>query len=507
MTLRNFNKVEDFPLEIEFSKEDLFEFDVNYNKVVGNKQKFVNPMKFTRLLRQGSLFRNLKTFYKGNLTYLYNPKEGVYMLVSRKFMGGLLYRIGEEMGVSDHLSLHYRKETIENLEDATVNKSRPIEDPYLIFDNGAFHLDTKELSPWTPSIFCLNRLPYKFDPTLECPEFMSFMNFCFKDDPLVIELIRAFFWALLYRFLDAQMFIFLLGPGGTGKSTLANVARALVGDTMALTTTLKDLHNDRFEALNLVGKRLILISDTEYYQGDMSILKAITGGDLVRGRVKYVQGSIEVIPEGLLLITGNQPLGTRDAGGAISRRARVVLMDNRPDEFKNMLSYDACQGWAGLLSKELPGIFNWAIRIQPKDAKEILINTHKMIPSMGDQHRLTQEELNPLVAWYRTHIINDPDSGSYQGFVTSSGKEKLISEGSKRKTLYPAYVLYMKQRGLTPVNHNRFSRELLDVCKSEGAMGVSKVRRAHGSYFHGLVLREGVFDKDYLMGSPLPNPD
>ena len=258
------------------------------------------------------------------------------------------------------------------------------------------------------------------------------MSFCFKDDPLVIELIRAFFWALLHRFLDAQMFIYLLGPSGTGKSTLANVARALVGENMVLTTTLKDLHNDRFEALNLVGKRLILVSDAEHYQGDLSILKSITSGDLVRGRVKHVQGSIEVIPEGLLLITGNQPLGARYAGGTISRRARVVLMDNRPDEFKNMLSYDARRGWVGLLSPELPGIFNWTIDVQPKGAKDLLINTHKLVPSVGYQHRITQEELNPLVGWYRAQVLNDPSSGSYLGFVTSSSEEKLISEGSKR---------------------------------------------------------------------------
>ena len=115
-----------------------------------------------------------------------------------------------------------------------------------------------------------------------------------------------------------------------------------------------------------------MISDTEHYQGDLSVLKSISGGDALQGRIKHQSGSYEIYASGLVLITGNTPLGSKDSGGAISRRARVITMDHKPESSFDLISYQPKQGWSGHLVDEMPGIFNWSFTGNPDLNKSLL---------------------------------------------------------------------------------------------------------------------------------------
>lgn len=55
-----------------------------------------------------------------------------------------------------------------------------------------------------------------------------------------------------------------------------------------MTTTLREPNTNAFEPTSLVVKLLVLISDSEVYQGDMAVLKQIIGGDHIMNRIKYV---------------------------------------------------------------------------------------------------------------------------------------------------------------------------------------------------------------------------
>jgi phage/plasmid-associated DNA primase len=61
--------------------------------------------------------------------------------------------------------------------------------------------------------------------------------------------------AILNSHVECQIFVYLLGPGGTGKSTLANTSNVL-WETNVLTTTLRDLHTDKFGSLKHDRKKL-----------------------------------------------------------------------------------------------------------------------------------------------------------------------------------------------------------------------------------------------------------
>jgi phage/plasmid-associated DNA primase len=197
---------------------------------------------------------------------------------------------------------------------------------HVVMLNGVFNLKTHELTDRSPDLFVTTRVSFPYLETTECNSFMKFIyEFCSHHEDRV-QFIRSFLYALVHSRVDLQVFLYLLGPGGTGKSVLASLATALIGKEATLTTSLKSLQLDPFELTNIRGKKLILISDTEYYKGSfMNTLKALVGNDALKGRVKYIQGSNEISPEGLVMIVGNYPLGVRDTSNAIIRRMRSLV--------------------------------------------------------------------------------------------------------------------------------------------------------------------------------------
>lgn len=146
-----------------------------------------------------------------------------------------------------------------------------------------------------------------------------------------------------------------------------------MGKHFTVTTSRIRLHSDPLEVANLQGKSLILVSDSERYRGDLSVFKQLSGGDALKGRIKLVQGSFEIQPEGLMLITANQTLDSEDTSDSIRRRQRVFPAYGRvrTSESRPLLWYVQL-GFQGPLSEELSGVINWVLAVPPEEARKVL---------------------------------------------------------------------------------------------------------------------------------------
>ena len=109
------------------------------------------------------------------------------------------------------------------------------------------------------------------------------------------------------------------------------------GQEATVTTTLKNLTGDKFELMHLKGKRLILFNDIPNWAGDLSVLKAITGGDAIPVRWKFSNESEQLRCRGRVIITSNHMIHTRDTSGALLRRIRLVKMDHVPSKPKPLI--------------------------------------------------------------------------------------------------------------------------------------------------------------------------
>jgi len=106
-----------------------------------------------------------------------------------------------------------------------------------------------------------------------------------------------------------------IGPGGTGKSTFMNLAQRLLGERNTYVTTLNQLEENRFEGAAIYRKRLLVITDSERYGGEVTQLKAITGQDPIRYEKKHKQQGEELsrfTPTCMVIVAANEIPQTAD---------------------------------------------------------------------------------------------------------------------------------------------------------------------------------------------------
>ncbi len=286
---------------------------------------------------------------------------------------------------------------MENIEECTFYGSPKFDFNVTGFKNGVLDHKKKVLMPWSPKFFISHALPFNYDPTATCEKFRSYLDdICEKNNDRKMFL-KSFAWALIHGRSSFQVMLHLIGPGGTGKSIFGLLMTALVGKEVTVTTTLKAIQGNSFENSNLVGKKLILVSDAENYRGDLSSLKQLTGGDALMGRIKHRQGATEITDIGMVLIIGNHCLRTQDASGAIARRYRPFTVNKIPKDRILLLRYH--KDWEGIFVKEFAGIYNWALECAEEEARRFLVDTAEHVPTLRQELDDARFTLDPLREW------------------------------------------------------------------------------------------------------------
>ncbi|WP_250148537.1 DNA primase family protein, partial [Serratia marcescens] len=135
------------------------------------------------------------------------------------------------------------------------------------------------------------------------------------------RILAALFMVLANRY-DWQLFLEVTGPGGSGKSVMAAIARLLAGSDNTTSATIDNLESAR-ERASVVGYSLIILPDQEKWSGDGAGIKAITGGDAVAIDPKYRDAYAAYIPA-VILAVNNNPMQFSDRSGGVSRR-RVII--------------------------------------------------------------------------------------------------------------------------------------------------------------------------------------
>lgn len=193
-----------------------------------------------------------------------------------------------------------------------------------------------------------------------CQTFKDYLDFISgSDDPTVlpqrsqdrIMIMKAILVMILFKKYEWQLFVEIVGPGGTGKSTFASMISLLVGQSSVKTIEAKDLETPE-RRVDILNAALLYLPDMGTYQGEGSGLKKITGGDPVSCRRLYGP-SFSAHIRAIILAVNNSPMRFTDHGGAISRRrvllflGQVVPKDKRDPSFISKLR------------KEIPAIIQY----------------------------------------------------------------------------------------------------------------------------------------------------
>ena len=340
--------------------------------------------------------------------------------------------------------------------------------------DGVLDQATLKLQPHSPGFRFTWQLPFSWaDRGVGCQPIEEFL-LKITGNQQIAEVLLCYLSAIVTRRADLQRYLELIGGGGTGKSTYMALAKALAGDQNAVSSQLRLLESNQFETAKFYRKLLVLFPDSERWQGEVSVLKQLTGQDPMRYERKGIQQCKDYVYQGMVILSANEPPESSDRTSGQERRKLTIGLDNRIPEYEG-------RNLAQEFEKYLPGLLKRVLEIPRERVTALIKHTERNVPALAQKKWAQLIETNPIAAWVDDCVILNPDA---RGYI---GKDDPEQAG---RWLYANFCQYQRQsghRGIPPVK--RFSANLRDLLKNQMKVAVTEGRDRNGAYIQGAGLR------------------
>ncbi|EFD4990662.1 DNA primase, partial [Escherichia coli] len=304
------------------------------------------------------------------------------------------------------------------------------------FRNGVLDTQNGTFHPHSPSHWMRTLCDVDFTPpvdgeTLEthAPTFWRWLDRAAGGRAEKRDVILAALFMVLANRYDWQLFLEVTGPGGSGKSIMAEIATLLAGEDNATSATIETLESPR-ERAALTGFSLIRLPDQEKWSGDGAGLKAITGGDAVSVDPKYRDAYSTHIPA-VILAVNNNPMRFTDRSGGVSRRRVIIHFPEQiaPQERDPQLK--------DKITRELAVIVR---HLMQKFSDPMLARSLLQSQQNSDEALNIKRDADPTFDFIGYLETLPQTSGMYMGNAS-------IIPRNYRKYLYHAYLAYMEANG------------------------------------------------------------
>lgn len=304
------------------------------------------------------------------------------------------------------------------------------------FRNGVLDTQSGLFSPHSKSHWLRTLCDVDFTPPVEgetlethAPNFWRWLDRAAGKNPQKRDVILAALFMVLANRYDWQLFLEVTGPGGSGKSILAEIATLLAGEDNATSADIDTLEDPRKRA-SLIGFSLIRLPDQEKWSGDGAGLKAITGGDAVSVDPKYQNPYSTHIPA-VILAVNNNPMRFTDRSGGVSRRRVIIHFPEQiaPEERDPQLR-DKIARELAVIVRQLMQKFS-----DPMTARALLQSQQN-----SDEALSIKRDTDPTFDFCGYLEMLPQTNGMFMGNAS-------IIPRNYRKYLYHAYLAYMQANG------------------------------------------------------------
>lgn len=318
------------------------------------------------------------------------------------------------------------------------------------FSNGVFDTRSGQFRPHNRKDWLLvaSDLPFS-EPAVgetlatHAPNFWKWLRRSVADNDRKADRVLAALFMVLANRYDWQLFLEVTGPGGSGKSVMAEICTMLAGKANTVSASMAALENPRERAL-VVGYSLIIMPDMTRYAGDGAGIKAITGGDKVAIDPKHKAPYSTRIPA-VVLAVNNNAMTFSDRSGGISRR-RVIFNFTEvvPENERDPMLAEKIEGELAVIIRHLLVRFS-----SQNEAKQLLHEQQKSEEALAIKRE--GDSLVDFCGYLMASVVCD---GMFIGNAE-------IVPFSPRRYLYHAYLAYMRANGLSkPVSLMRFGTDM-----------------------------------------------
>jgi len=256
-----------------------------------------------------------------------------------------------------------------------VEDAKMDQDLLTVCPNGTFNLRTGDKFENKPTNYTTRRIVTTYDPTKGCPQWEAMLGRIFSDLPEAeakehIDFLQEFFGMAVVGF-DAttpvprglRKGLILHGPAATGKTTIANVLRTLIGNDHVVSPTLKQL-GTQFGKASLLNARAIIADDaiTKKMSPDPLTLKHIVTGETMQVEQKF-EKEISFQFHGAVVFTANELPKISDETDSVYQRYVIMTTTKTFDPAQARKDFPPHGDPVKYLLDcgEMSGILNWAI--------------------------------------------------------------------------------------------------------------------------------------------------
>lgn len=434
-------------------------------------------------------FKNLyrPVFCLGGQVYVYN--NGVYETsdTANAEVKNFIYGQAKKHGICiapanvDKVVKKIIDENTINPEDLTVIPNR------LVVGNGILDVLTGELFPHDHKERHITKLNVTYDPTIEISEdFKGYLKTTFKGNEWETKVLQEMFGYCLLREYRFEVFFFLVGNGGNGRSTATNLLDTFLGEKNTCNKNLQEINNpsDNFSLIGLHGKMANICGETGVKViEDFSTMKKATGRDMIEARYPY-KPWIKFYNYAKMIFSMNQVPNIKDSTRGRRRRMKTI-------DFKNAF-FDGVNADKGLEEKltqpeALTGVLNWALA----GLKRLIDNGEfSDIRSEAETAIDFDRKSNPVRHFVLDHV--DEAGAEYENDQIRKLASLSISKVTEAELLQ-AYTAYGKGHNLPSIE----SKTLLKLVQSECEQVGLIVKRSRDQY------KKGCIRQDFLKGIQL----
>jgi len=337
---------------------------------------------------------------------------------------------------------------------------------YIHVENGLVEWETGKLHPWDPKLRTTVQLDVSWEGLdAECPTWKSALEDWIPDEG-TRKFLQEYVGLCLVPDTRYRTAVFIFGEGSNGKGLFLDTVTKLFGDAM----TAIPLHRltNRFETGNLRNKLINVCGDIDaQYLKETGTLKAIIGGDVLRGERKFGK-SFDFRPVARLMFSANKLPQVADKTHAWYSRWKFI-------EFPNIFPVNPRfkRQFTEATEEELPGILAWAVRGLIRLESNNQFTTGSAMKKAADRYK----ETNDSVLYFLSECCNS---------VPHEGSATTLSQ----KALWRVYCDWCEQEGLQHVGMREFGR------RAKGAnykKGRRSIRGTTKMCLLGIEMREAWF--------------
>jgi P4 family phage/plasmid primase-like protien len=302
-----------------------------------NEKNIIDAGKIFTPKGQAKVFTDIQPLFydKNGMWWLWNSIDFKWQIVDEV---DILNMIAEATG-EDVINPKNRTIILNSLkQEGRKHIPEPIKPTWIQFKDTFFDINTGERFKANYKYFVTNPIPYELHN--ENVEATPVMDKIFEEW-VGKEYVRTLYEILAYSMMPDypinRLFCFI-GAGMNGKSKYLELLRKFVGGENCCTTELDTLLASRFEITRLHKKLVCMMGETNFNEmSKTSILKKLTGGDLIGFEYKNKNPFDETNYAKILIATNNLPT-TTDKTIGFYRRWMIIDFPNQFSEQRDILA-------------------------------------------------------------------------------------------------------------------------------------------------------------------------